>query len=133
MLLSNINWIAVAIGAVFNMILGTLWYGVFFGKKWLELMEKSKEDFEGGNSSIYVVTFIASVVSAVVLALIISGLGIKTWYGGLITGGLIWLGIGSVAILSTALYEGRKAALWVLFSLYQLVVYAVQGIIFAIW
>ena len=133
MIFANLDWIAILLGAIFNMILGSLWYGVFFGKKWLELMEKSKEDFEGGNSSIYIITFAAALVSAAVLSFIVNGLGITSWYGGILTGAAIWLGIGAVATLTISLYEGRKISLWVLFAFYQLIVFAVQGIAFAIW
>jgi hypothetical protein len=133
MILTNIDWIAVILGAILNMILGSLWYGVFFGKKWLTLMEKSKEDFEGGNGSIYIITFAAALVSAALLSFIINGLGISTWYGGLITGSVLWLGFGAAATLTISLYEDRKISLWVLFGLYQLIIFAVQGLAFAIW
>lgn len=80
------------------MVLGTLWSGVIFGKKWLQLMKKKKEDFKSENYSIYIITFADALVSSAMLAFIIFGLGISGWYNGLISGVLVWIGIGSVAL-----------------------------------
>jgi hypothetical protein len=33
---SQVNWIAVALGAVFNMVIGSVWYGPLFGNLWLK-------------------------------------------------------------------------------------------------
>ena len=35
---AQVNWIAIVIVAVFNMILGTLWYGPLFGKLWMRII-----------------------------------------------------------------------------------------------
>ena len=32
----DINWIAVLIGAVVNMMIGAMWYGPLFGERWME-------------------------------------------------------------------------------------------------
>jgi hypothetical protein len=46
---------------------------------------------------------------------------------------VVWLGIGATATLTTGTFEDVPRGAWVLFALYQLVVYAVQGLVFAIW
>ena len=55
---NQINWIAVVIGSVFNMILGALWYGPLFGKLWLRLIDKKREEMQG-SPAMYILSFIA--------------------------------------------------------------------------
>ena len=132
MTLVGINWIAVALGAVFSMILGTLWYGPLFGKLWLKLIDKKAEDLNS-NSGMYVFTFIAAFAGSLVLAVLINSLGITTWGWGLIAGAVIWVGIGVTALVSTAVFNETKAGVVLLFATYQLVIYIVEGVVFAIW
>ncbi len=34
----EVNYLAIIVGAVFSMILGAIWYGPIFGKKWMEII-----------------------------------------------------------------------------------------------
>ena len=43
---TSVNWLAVIVGTVVSMALGTLWYGPLFGKTWLRLIGKSPEEIE---------------------------------------------------------------------------------------
>ena len=43
---TQVNWIAVLIGGVFNMVFGSLWYGPLFGKVWLKAIGKSADELE---------------------------------------------------------------------------------------
>lgn len=132
MTLADINWIAVALGAVFSMILGTLWYGPLFGKLWLRMIGKKAEEIDS-NPAMYLITFIAAFAGSLVLAVLVTSLGIDTWTGGLLAGAIVWVGVGFTGLVSTSIFNEVKFGVVLLFALYQLVVYVVEGVVFAIW
>ena len=70
-----INYLAVLVAAVSNMIIGFLWYGPVFGKQWIALMgmppEKVAEAKAKGMKGMwksYALAFVGSFVMAYVLA-----------------------------------------------------------------
>jgi len=130
--LGQVNWIAVALGAVFNMALGSLWYGPLFGKLWLSLIGKKQEEIES-SPAMYLVPLVLSFISALVLAIFIEALGVTTAGIGILVGAILWIGIGGASGLTTAFFEDKKKGVWLLFAVYQLIVYLVQGLVFAIW
>ena len=128
----QVNWIAVIVGTVFNMILGTLWYGPLFGNLWLKLINKKKEEIQS-SPWMYVISLVAGFVAALALALIIEGFGVTTWYMGLVTGAVFWIGIGATATLNTSIFGEQKTGVWLLYAVYQLVVFGAEGVVFAVW
>ena len=67
-------------------------------------------------------------VTTYVLAVIIGSAGVTTWWGGAVTGTVVWIAIGALTSANTILYEDRPAGLWLLFSSYQLVVLTIAGV-----
>lgn len=132
MTLVGINWIAVVLGAVFSMILGTLWYGPFFGKLWLRLVDKKAEELQS-NPAMYAFSFVAALVGSLVLAIIVNSLGITEWTWGLAAGAVVWIGVGFTGIVTTSIFNETKFGVVLLFGMYQLIVYLVEGVVFAIW
>ena len=128
----SVNYIAVILGAVFNMILGTLWYGPFFGKLWLKLIGKKKEEISG-SPLMYVFSFVAAVIAAIALALVVSAFGYSGFFQGMLAGTVVWLGIVATVTLTFSIFEGPKLPVWALFVAYQLVIFAVEGGVFAVW
>jgi hypothetical protein len=136
MSLLQVNWLAVMAGAIISIVLGFLWYGPFFGKIWLGIMETKmgkKRDQMRGSGGVYVLTLIAALVGAYVLDLIIRRFGITEWYKGLGYGALVWIGVGAASSLSNAIFENKPYSLWLLYGLYQLVIYAGLGALFTVW
>ena len=132
MAFTQVNWIAIVIVAVFNMILGTLWYGPFFGKLWLRIIGKNREEISS-NPGIYVFSFIAALVAAYVLNVLVSGLGLTTWWWGAVAGAVVWVGMGATGTLTYSIFNGPPLSAWLLFSLYGLVVYTAGGVLFVLW
>ena len=130
--LSQVNFLAVLAGAVFNMVLGTLWYGPLFGKLWMKLIEKKKEDIES-NPLLYIFSFVAAFVAGSVLYLVVVGFSATTFGAGLLAGLVVWLGFVTTVTLTFSIFEGPKLSVWLLFILYQLVIFAVLGGVFAVW
>lgn len=131
----QINWLAWVLGALVFMGLGTLWYGPFFGKPWMAMMEKTgwKRDQMRASSGMYVLALVCALAASYVLAVLIRSLGITEWWKGLLCGAVIWAGVGSTALLTNSIFENRPKGLWALFSLYELVMFAGLGVVFAVW
>jgi len=129
---TQVNWIAVVVGGVFNMAFGALWYGPLFGKAWLRATGKSSDEIKS-NAMMYLLPMLAGLVAAYVLAIMIAGLGITIWWQGMLIGAVLWLGIGATGTLTTGTFEESPRAAWFLFAVYQLIVYAAQGLMFVLW
>lgn len=131
-MIGELNWLFNGLGVVFNMILGTLWYGPFFGKIWLNLMGKTREEIQGGAAWMYLVPLAGSFFSLFMLNLVVDGWGLTLWWQGALFGGVLWLAMGGVALMTTSFYESTKPGLWLLFSAYQVIVHAVLGAVFTL-
>lgn len=127
-----VNWLAVLVAAVVNMIVGFLWYGPLFSGTFLRLIGKREEEIEA-SPVVYLLGFVMGLVTTYVLAVIIAGAGVATWWGGAAIGAVVWIAIGALTSANTILYEDRPVGLWLLFSSYQLVVLTIAGILFAVW
>ncbi len=135
MTFSQINWLAWAVGTVFAMVLGFLWYGPFFGKLWMGIMEKTgwKREEARGTGGMYALTLVTAAVSSYMLALIIRNLGVTEWWMGLVWGILVSLGVAAASSLNSSIFEGRRKSLWLLYGIYHVVLYGVLGLVFAVW
>ena len=128
----QVNWIAVVLGAVFSMLLGFLWYGPLFGKLWLRSIGKKEEELSGG-AGMYIFAFLGALVSAYVLAVLVGALGVTVWWRGAVLGAVVSVGIGSMAALVNGIFHRIPGVAWLLFALYQLVLNAAEGLVFAVW
>jgi len=83
----SLNWVAVVLSAVAAFILGWLWFGPLFGKKWQEGMEMSDAEAESGNTpKILGMAFVLNVFLATGLAAFratneITSLGMSAGFG----------------------------------------------------
>jgi len=132
MALSDVNWLAVLVATVINMFVGFLWYGPLFGKQWMQMIGKTMDEIDS-EPTMYVYTGLAALVSSYVLALLVGAIGPGGWAAGAVVGMLIWLGIGATGTLVYTTFEGPPKSVWMLHGLYQLVVFAINGALFAAW
>lgn len=135
-----INYLAVLVAAVASMILGALWYGPLFGKKWIAYMgwspELSEEKKKGAGKG-YAIQFIASLVMSYVLAHALvfasSFLDVSGVTSGLSAGFWNWLGFVAPVTLGGVLWEGKSWGFWLLNNGYYLCSLLVMGMILAMW
>ncbi|HEX9797216.1 MAG TPA: DUF1761 domain-containing protein [Anaerolineales bacterium] len=132
MAFTDVNWLAVLVGTVINMFVGFLWYGPLFGQMWMRMIGKRADEIQS-DSRMYVVTGVAALVSSYVLAVLIGASGVVTLFGGMMIGIFVWVGIGATGTLVYTTFEGPPRNVWMLHALYQLVVFAINGAIFAVW
>ena len=136
----GVNLWSVLAAAVATMILGFLWYSPFlFAKPWTLAMgydpnDKAKmEEMRKGAGKLYGITFIASLISAFVLAKIIDVTTVNAVLYGMKIGFAVWLGFVTTVQLTSTLFKKRPIKLYLIDTGYQLVCYLVMGAILARW
>ena len=134
-----INYAAVILAAVASMVIGFVWYGPLFGKKWMALtgmhMDKMGAMSSGSMTKLYALAALGSLVMGFVLAHAIvfasAYLHVTGISAGLQAGFWNWLGFIAPVTLGSVLWERKPWALWVLNNAYYLVTLMVMGVILA--
>ena len=121
-----INWIAVVVAAIATFVLGGLWYGPLFGRRWMAASGVSEEEVAQGNPArTFSISFVLQFVAAAVLAMFIgpeAGLVFGLAAGGAV--GLFWVA-GAFGVVY--LFEQRPLAHWAVNAGYQVVSYLLMG------
>ena len=136
----GVNLLSVLVAAIATMILGFLWYSpILFAKPWTVAMgydpnDKAKMDeTRKGAGKLYGITFVASLLSAFVLAKIIDVTTVASALYGMKIGFAVWLGFVTTVQLTSTLFKKRPIKLYLIDTGYQLVCYLVMGVILAKW
>jgi uncharacterized protein DUF1761 len=136
----GVNLWSVLAAAVATMIVGFLWYSPFlFAKPWTLAMgydpnDKAKmEEMRRGAGKLYGITFVASLISAFVLAKIIDVTTVSAVLYGMKIGFAVWLGFVTTVQLTSTLFKRRPIKLYLIDTGYQLVCYLAMGAILAKW
>ena len=137
---TGINPWAVLVAAIATMVVGFLWYSpILFARPWMRLMGYDPDDkaklaeMQKGAGKLYGITFVATVVSAVVLAKIIDLTSVVSIPYGMKVGFGIWVGFIATTQLTGALFTKQPMRLFLINTGYQLVCYMVMGAILAKW
>jgi hypothetical protein len=133
-----INFWAVIVVAIINMVVGFLWYGPLFSKPWARMMGVNQNMGQGKNMTFsYVLMFIGALFMSYVLAHgIYFGSAFTGMYGVMagITGAFwYWLGFIAPVTLGVVLWEGKPWKLWFINAGYYLVFFIIAGAIFGGW
>jgi hypothetical protein len=136
----GINFWAVLVCAIATMVIGFIWYSpMLFATPWMRLMgidptDKAKlAELQKGAGKIYALSFVASIVSAVVLAKIIVVTSVITIPYGMKVGFAVWLGFVTTVQLTGALFSKQPSKLYLINTGYQLVCFLAMGAILAKW
>ena len=136
----EINYLAVLLCAVLSMVIGAIWYGPLFGKKWMEIVgatnldkeERKKMQKQAG--PLYAIQFVLSLFQVYVLAYYIAG-----WKdaSGLENSLWIWAAFIMPIVAGGAMWnnDSRKIA-WARFLIqagYQLILFVVFGLVLGMW
>lgn len=134
-----INYFAVLVAAIVNMVLGIIWFGPLFGKQWIKMSKFSQKDMvkakKKGMSAQYGLMFVGSLVMSYVLAhsLIFASTYLHLFglAGGLMSGFWSWLGFVAPVTLGSVLWEGKPWKLWLLNNGYYLFSLILMGSVLA--
>jgi Protein of unknown function (DUF1761) len=128
------NYFAVVVCAVVYWLLGGLWYGLIFSKRWMELENMTEAQARGMNVALaYIITFILNLLMAYVLAQLCSWRNANTLGRGAAIGVLLWVGIVAPITYTTYMYEMRPKELFAINEFYPLVGLCLMGAILGAW
>lgn len=140
--MAEINYLAVLVAAIATMVVGFLWFGPLFGKKWAEGQGWTAADRDKAKNmnmtGLYVQQFIASLIMAYVLAHIVWGMNMALdrdpdLMSGISTGFWMWLGFIVPLKWGDMLWSGKKFKYASIEFGYWLVNLVVMGIIISLW
>ena len=134
-LFSQVNWLAVLIGALAYFFLGAIWYSALFRNAWIKATGVNANDPNArkGFAGIMIASFITILITSIGLALIITRIGPGGWMTGCMVGLIAGVCFSAATICNSYLYEKRPIALSTINSLYNIVGCVLAGIIIAIW
>jgi hypothetical protein len=136
----SLNWWAILVAGISTMVVGFLWYSpLLFAKPWMREMgydpnDKAKTDeMKKTAGPAYAGSFVAGLLSAFTLALILHGLRAETLHFGIMASFHIWLGFVATVQFTGALFTKQSMKLFAINTGYQLVCYLVMGSILTVW
>lgn len=137
----SINYLAVIVVAIINMILGGLWYGPFFGKEWSKMIgftpEKMAAAKTKGMGTSYTLMFVGSLIMSYILAIFIGSAEAhyKIWSAsyGIHIALLLWVGFVLPLTISSVLWESKPWKLWFINIGYYFVGLIIMGAILGSW
>jgi len=134
-LFSQVNWLAVLVGALAYFFLGAIWYSALFRNAWIKATGVNANDPNArkGFAGIMIASFITILITTIGLALIITRIGPGGWMTGCKIGLIAGVCFSAATICNSYLYEKRPIALSTINSLYNIVGCVLAGIIIAIW
>jgi hypothetical protein len=135
----EINYYAVIVCAVLSMVIGFLWYGPLFGKKWMEIVgatemdEAKRKEMQKKAAPLYLVQFLLTLFQVWILAGMIASNPSDALYSSI----KIWAAFVMPIVAGTAMWnnDSRKIA-WTRFLVqggYQLVLFIVFGFLLGLW
>ena len=147
----DVNLFAVLVAGIIPMIIGALWYGPLFGKRWLAMMEMTAEEVQEGFNPVktYGVSVLLSLVTAFIMAQFIATT--ELMMAAIFPGGGSSEGVGESAMFGVFMglmvliafvlpvahqgvaFEGRKAGLAWLNLGYNGVALIGQWMVIAAW
>ncbi|HYO60677.1 MAG TPA: DUF1761 domain-containing protein [Actinomycetota bacterium] len=130
----DVNWLAVLVATVAHQALGALWYGLLFRNTWLTAMGMRPEDVEregpGGEMALGAV---ASFLSALALALILTFVDEPSVADGVAVGAVAGIGFVTAATFMNGAYEQKKPVLSAMFGAYYTLGLMIAGAIVGAW
>jgi hypothetical protein len=136
----NLNLLAILVAAVATMPIGFLWYSpLLFANPWMremgyDLNDKERiKEMQKSAGPTYLVAFIASLVSAFILALFLHYMNVQNLEYGLLIGSHVWLGFVATVQLTGAVFSKQSMKLFAINTGYQLVCYLVMSAILTLW
>jgi len=130
----RINYLAIVVAAILYFLLGGLWFGKLFNNQWVALEGFKAADLKNINPTIpYIVSMIANLVIAFILALVCATQKADSAVKGAQTGILMGIGFVATTALSTYMFEGRSFHLYLINEGYPVVGLALMGAVIGAW
>ena len=131
----GINYWAVLVAWLVNVVIGSFWYSPLgFAKKWekhtgINLMKIP----EKRATKIIVSVAMSAALQAITLALVLNSLDVSTASNGLLAGFVLWLGFTAATTVGVTLYSNKSWKFLWLNSSYFLVVMTINSVLLSVW
>ena len=130
----TINWLAVLVCAVMAQIIGIVWYVIVFNTQWMSLNGFTMEAIKDRASNTpYLISFIASLIQAFVLAWLFTKLKVENVKDGLMYGLVIGFGFIVLNFLTLNMFSFRPIALALIDAGNDTLAVGVFGAILGYW
>ena len=135
--ISDINYFAVLVGVVMNMITGGLWYSpLLFARPWMAetgiTMESISED-RAGMIRGYVASVIASIAIVFAMSVLVEATDASGAVDGLLVGLLAGIGFVATTQLANYAFESRTVRAYAINVGYPVVSFLLIGLLLALW
>ncbi len=126
-----LHLLAIVAGGLANFFLGALWYMTLFGKRWMDAIGRTPEDFQDASPGAgMLLTLGGCLVTTAVLALVYAWAGGETLLDGLAVGAILGAGVAAMEGLKAAVYNvDERVKPWALYAVNAS--YAVCGLMLA--
>jgi uncharacterized membrane protein len=125
----DINFLAVLLSGVANMVIGFVWYGPLFSKAWMKEVGLSEKEIGSGPGMGYLYTFIAALVSAAVTSLLVNRLGTTAVLDGAFLGLLLGVGYVATTFASNYVFAQKSVRLYLIDTGYQVLAIVAAAVI----
>jgi hypothetical protein len=134
----HFNHLALLVSALYQWILGALWYSLFFHKPWMALTGHSQAERVKGQmpkGTIFAVSssFVGSLILSFILAHVVIWSGAASAGAGALIGIISWLGFIVPPSFAETVYEKRPYKLFAINAGYWLVSLLGSGVLLAMW
>ena len=131
----EIGWVGVVVAVIAAQIIGFLWYTVLFGDAWMRGLGKTRDEVaQADMKTPLFVGLIASILTAIALASILSMHEAPALGPGLKVGLVISIGIMAAHTVSGGLWEGRSSTVtWINVGYHIVNLTVMAAIIGAMW
>ena len=129
----DINYLAVVVAAIVNMVVGAVWYSpAAFAKQWAALTGRKMNEMGNGAQG-YVLTTIGALVQALVLSYFVQYAHANTAYEGAVVGFWLWVAFVAIPQGVNMVFANTRKKLWAINTGYFLVVLLINGAFLAVW
>jgi Protein of unknown function (DUF1761) len=129
----HFNHLSILVAALYQWILGALWYSLFFAKPWMALTGHKAGTRPKAAIVGMITSFIGGLVLSFALAHIVIWSGTANLYAGAFIGFVCWLGFIAMPLLAETIYEQRSFKLLAINAGYWLAAVVVSGGLLAYW
>lgn len=136
----TVNYWAIIVGAILSMVIGAIWYGPIFGKKWMEIVGVDPNDKETlakmqkSAMPLYFIQFLLTLFQVLVLAHLIADTKLV---GGLERSLWIWAAFIIPTLAGAVMWTNDSGRIkWMRFNIqggYQLIIFIVFGLLLQLW
>lgn len=134
--LSDVNYLAAIVAAIAWFALGAIWYmPAVMGRAWMRSAGIEMPEGYRPNPMIFVVTFVAYLITAVATAMLARATGSETLGEGIALGFVVAVGFALTMAAVSALYDRRpEPTTWFLINgTFNLIGYLLVAVIVTVW